>query len=618
MINLWKIFGLKPDATIESLDKAYIELRSGERYDKDKLRLYWKMLRDPFYGRAVRKYHDPKIIEEAGFFDDGSEPEDLLDLRSDPRMMTTPVHKIINQIKDLPEETRANFSTNPPIILLTTGAFCPIHEGHLMMMENAKKELESRGKIVVGGYISPSHDTYVFKKYKDTTFFDAPHRLYLCEKAVAYSDWLMVDNWEVRYNEYLINFTDVLRRLENYLKFHLPEIPLKIYYVFGGDNAAFARTFINKGGCVCVKRPSHEDRMLKIKHDPYITSNNEIVIVDAFFDQPSISSSEIRSQQKPPLPAIEPLFDKWYNHPVHSFDLQEKKYAIRVDYQWSTQIWENINSRYELTIANIEFLDKFSKFLENSFSTCSLPDQRSKVKVQPIDLGAQKEIVEKYNQENEVINLDACTEGKYNLGFSRHFGISDGQCRWEHLVNRPGNPSIEEQFSKIEAGKYVLLDDDIATGFTVNTLLKLAPPTIEIIEKNGLLQKYLEKYHEKLKLEADDLVDINDLRDFMVGTRGSGLVVSLPNGELCRAPYLLPYVSMISRGSLPPSMELQFSLQIWQLNISYHQSLGAKIKLKDCEPSFVTLMKYLEFDDETLLVDICRWHLDFLKRLVRK
>lgn len=618
MINIWKIFGLNPSCTVSELDSAYIEQRSKGRYDKDQLRLYWKILRDPFTSKAIKKYHDPKIIIEAGFFDDGAEPERLKDERYDDKWMSTPVHKIVDHVARLSRQEKERIKEEPAIILLSTGAFSPIHEGHLMMMENAKKELESRGRTVLGGYISPSHDKYVFSKYKDAVFFDAPHRLYLCEKSVAYSDWLMVDGWECRYNDIPITYTEVILRLKDYLKRHLSvEIDFEIFYVFGGDNAPFARLFIDQGGCVCVKRPSHEDRMQLIKHDSFIMTNNDIVVVDAFFDQPNISSTEVRTGKKPVLNSIEKLFTQWYSPDVEA-DRSQRKYAVRMDYQWSTELWERSVPRMDLTIASVEFVDKFSRYLETAFSNCQMPDKKTSVKVLPIELDDQKKIVDEYNSENNVINLDSCTTSEINLGFSRHFGVSDGQCRWEHLVSRPGSETIPEQFSKIPPGKYQLIDDDIVTGFTVNTVLKLAPPTIEVTKKTGLLQLYLEKKWDTLQTKAEDLVDINDLRDFLVGSKGGGLVVSLPNGTLCRAPYLLPYVSTISRASIPPSMEVTFSLQIWELNMAFHHQIGPKIELKDCEGAFVTLMKYIGFKDDDKLVDICRWHLNKLKYLARK
>ena len=50
------------------------------------------------------------------------------------------------------------------IILVTTGGFSPIHEGHLHTLNIAKKELEKKGYHIAGGYLSPSHESLRFHK----------------------------------------------------------------------------------------------------------------------------------------------------------------------------------------------------------------------------------------------------------------------------------------------------------------------------------------------------------------------------------------------------------------------------------------------------------------------
>jgi len=50
-------------------------------------------------------------------------------------------------------------------------------------------------------------------------------------------------------------------------------------------------------------------------------------------------------------------------------------------------------------------------------------------------------------------------------------------------------------------------------------------------------------------------------------------------------------------------------MQIWKLNITFHNYLKSEILLEDSDPSFIKLMKYIGFDDKTRMVDICRWHL---------
>lgn len=50
---------------------------------------------------------------------------------------------------------------------------------------------------VVGGFISPVHETY-----RKVGLAAAAHRLEMCRLAVADSDWIQVDDWEARQCEY--------------------------------------------------------------------------------------------------------------------------------------------------------------------------------------------------------------------------------------------------------------------------------------------------------------------------------------------------------------------------------------------------------------------------------
>ncbi|KKT39714.1 hypothetical protein A3K29_02280 [Candidatus Collierbacteria bacterium RIFOXYB2_FULL_46_14] len=621
MKDLWSDFGVRPGVTVEELDRSYVLRRSKAKGKHKDLRLAWKILRDPYAAAAYGNYKQIRSVIEAGFFDDEVEPENYKPERNDLNWLTTPFQKIINNIHDLDSDTIDHFQKIPPVVLLSTGAFSPIHQGHLMMMENAKKELENRGRTVLGGYISPSHDKYVFGKYKDVLFLDTSHRLRLCEKAVAHSDWLMSDPWEARYNDVPITYTDVITRLEAYLAKHLHvNFPVVVFYVFGGDNAPFARLFAKKGGCVCIKRPSHEDRLVSISHDPLITGNNNILIVDAFYDQPNISSTEIRNGTKEGLASIDALLKEWqHQYPKASENKQKYIYAIRNDSRYATKIWTRKNSEIDLTLASLEFLDKLSRNLEFAFSNCSSPDIPILVEPILIDLNDQQNYVTVLEHNKPIINLDTCTFSSQKLDFSRLFSLCDGQCRWERLVCRPGSESMSKQFAVIKPGKYDLIDDDIATGYTVNSIMEIAPKNIKIDKRVGLLQEYLDKHKDQINPKGDkELLDIVDFRDFLVGSLDSGLVVSMPTGEIIRAPYLLPYVSLVSRGMIPPSVELSVSMQIWKLNITFHNYLKSEILLEDSDPSFIKLMKYIGFDDKTRMVDICRWHLNRLQKLAFK
>ena len=69
-----------------------------------------------------------------------------------------PVDKIAGNLARAPRGRRC--------VLLTTGALNPIHRGHVAMFDRARDALEAEyGLDVVGGFLSPSHDTYLSGKF---------------------------------------------------------------------------------------------------------------------------------------------------------------------------------------------------------------------------------------------------------------------------------------------------------------------------------------------------------------------------------------------------------------------------------------------------------------------
>ena len=197
---------------------------------KIKRSLLNKILNDRFYSKVYDKYKNYDLLVEAGFIDSKIEAKDFYNLN----LLTTPVDKISSNIKN----------TKKPVVLLSTGGFLPLHQGHFDMMELAKKELEKEGYDVVGGYFSPSHEDYVSTKPDYNSCLGK--RLFQCQKAVENSSWLMIDPWESMYTYTYINFTSVIDRLEKYLQLHVKK-EIKVVYVFGGDNAKFNYCFEEDG-----------------------------------------------------------------------------------------------------------------------------------------------------------------------------------------------------------------------------------------------------------------------------------------------------------------------------------------------------------------------------------
>ncbi|XP_029381417.1 nicotinamide/nicotinic acid mononucleotide adenylyltransferase 2 [Echeneis naucrates] len=83
-------------------------------------------------------------------------------------------------------------TTKTHVILLSCGSFNPITKGHIHMFEKARDYLHKTGRfIVIGGIISPVHDSY-----GKPGLVPSRHRLTMCQLAVQSSDWIRVDPWE--------------------------------------------------------------------------------------------------------------------------------------------------------------------------------------------------------------------------------------------------------------------------------------------------------------------------------------------------------------------------------------------------------------------------------------
>lgn len=572
-------------SSVEDIDAVYKKLRR-KALDRDALRLHWKIARDPFAASAYFHYHSAEVILKAGFFDDGVEPEKLSPKLWNPSWMTTPVNKIIENIKSI-EPAKSN---SPPVILLSTGAFSPIHDGHISMLEQARHALEKLGRTVVGGYLSPSHDKYVSGKYKKTFSINSAERIHLCQQKVKDSTWLMVDPWEALYNVVDITFTDVIRRLILYVSANIKfQNGFEVIYVFGGDNAAFSRLFIDQGGCVCVTRHGYDSKLSEVIHDPLIKNNPHIVFTGNALPK-DISSSLVRS-----------------NHPELAKGIYQKPspdkniFTLRCDVTWATSPWNYYKSPV--------FVKSLTR-LENSLKSL-IRRQQSAAKVIGINLDAQQKYVNQLSNEYPVISLDPCTTADYKVSISRYFDMADGQVKNNTMISRPGAPNISSQIEDIPPGSYYLVDDDIFTGGTINSLISLLPPSIKVVDKISLLNYSLKKRH----ISRSSLYEVLDLRDLVVGSSDSGLVSSLPNGEICRLPYILPYVSPGSRSSIPHNESYNFSLKVWKLNYIFFKSLGYPILLRNTDTNFQKLMGYIGFKPSAFMVNICLWHINQLKKV---
>lgn len=541
-----------------------------------------KALSDPFYAGLYELCPSFDALEDAGFFDDGGGICEKGAQHADENWLMTPLYKIQSRLAACSDE--AIEQAGSLVVLFTTGGFCPVHDGHLRMMELAKTELEGRGDLVLGGYFCPDHDFYLAKKCPERAI-SALDRLRRCEIAVRDSNWLMVDPWAALGAERALNFTEILMRLERYLSSHVrTHRKIEVCFVLGGDNARLTKTFLRRGRCVCVRRPGYDYQFEKFRSDPLVAENKQIVFVSG--SSLRLSSSELIGENRSCVG-----LDR-------SFGIStEPVYLIRDEGDWVLEPWLSGRVKSELVAAWSRFKEDLRKLIAWSHLDCDYPVH---VQFEVLELEKQLLQAKVLTDGESVISLDPLIAGNCNLAVSRHFAMASALGA-AAIAQRPGHPELAHQLSSIPPGRYVLFDDDIDSGFTIGQVRALLPAAVKISRLCALSHR--EDFANR------NLLDILDCRDFLAGSREGGLVLAAPDGSLVRSPYALPYVWTSARVSTPVSKDLVMAREIWRLNLQFFEAISSPLRLSDMDGSFRSLMHYLHFTDDTAMTEICLWHL---------
>ncbi|MFA6199258.1 MAG: hypothetical protein WC679_02465 [Bacteroidales bacterium] len=196
---------------------------------------------DSFYYPLYLKY-GLAYIKEAGFF--FTKLPFILNFDIESKILCTPNHHISKP------------TTNKSCIIVSSGSYCPVHDGHIDMMAVSKMYLESIGYEVLGGYVAPDHDCYVSRKNGDGHIPIHERSRLISEKIKIfdYQDWLAVDPWYGTFVPCDLNFTTLIERYEVMFK----DLNTEIFYISGGDNCKFANTFELKGNCIIVTRGNYD------------------------------------------------------------------------------------------------------------------------------------------------------------------------------------------------------------------------------------------------------------------------------------------------------------------------------------------------------------------------
>lgn len=276
-------------------------------------------------------------------------------------------------------------------------------------------------------------------------------------------------------------------------------------------------------------------------------------------------------------------------------------YAIRDDLDWAIEPWR-AKAGDRLALAADEFRGRSRRLIESLFERVAGRGPR-KLHVQLIDHPEQfQQVEELLASGRKLLNLDVSTPGTVKLEVCRLFGLYDVEARARALIGRAGYGPLAEQTRAVPAGNYLLVDDDISTGYTLDTVCRTLPTEVTIEGRMSLL----DESRKRLGRQSAPF-DVIDLRDLLLGSREGGLVVELPNRVPGRAPYMLPYVRPSIRARIPPSLETLFSFELWQLNEQFFAQV--ELAVGDLDPLTQTFLLFCGFDRNMRAAAICRFHM---------
>lgn len=396
-------------------------------------------------------------------------------------------------------------------VIVTTGSFSPLHEGHIEAMNVAKNYVERLGYDVIQGVISLSHDGYVSHKNGGLAKLHIGSRTQIVYEKIKDYDWLTVDRFEGELVSCPINFSTVLERIKLYFNYHTKK-NITVFYVFGSDNAAFSYSFVNNDNyhAVCVERTGYDASQayndLNYYHNIHFVDNKSLYA--------TYSSTEVRKQVKED---VKEVIDK------------KLIYFIRTD---------DVPSAFaeQLKLVVDKYLNR--KMEIRLFNSNDLP----------------------YDVTN-CISMDKYIKGEYSLDVSRIFQLSGYQKKAQGMCSLKEN--LDEQMRQIPEGSYKLIDDDSVSGYTMKTITTmLADYKIAITDTYCLVSSLLG--------DDEELYDIIDARDFLLGAYNGGLVVSFLEQINIRVPYMFPFVNLTTRANILPEFQVAFTKELLELNLHFN------------------------------------------------
>lgn len=554
---------IRADIIYERLGPCYCSTQENNRTPQKTI------LEDKFYLAYYLQTLSQERLRAAGYIENASVSHDE---KKQTQWSILPLLKIGKELHDVQTEKKEL------IVLLSTGGFYPIHQGHFFMMSKAKKALELEGKKVIGGFFSPSHQNYIRSKFYAKNYTQREH-IDLLAQSVANHPWLDIWLWEYLENKEPINFTDVIIRLEFELAKHLKTtLPVKVAYVFGGDNATFSYAFLERGTGICLSRPGAEKIFDQVRKDPLFLGKNNIY----FLNEGSLAFASAAIRKK------------------NTFSEKNgcKTIHLRED-DLFYQLWLKKKSPGDLIRKKNQFLEQFAHTLKTAYSR-----EANEFSIQIKSSSHQALEIKKLFPDKTILSVDPCYVAEFNLGVSRYFRFGLPEIKLGFSA-RPEEQSLTQQLLSLPKQSYCLVDDDCFTGKTIEFIKK-------ILHKEHIVE---EIYVSTTGQAKNEIAEIIDLRDFIVGSYYGGLVALLPNKKIARVPYIYPFVLPSLRYHCPAEANFSLSLEIWKSNSEFFSGCLENLLIKHCDKPFVNLATYLGFSVECSLREFCDFYVKQFNRL---
>ena len=407
-----------------------------------------KIQKEPFYNEIYKETNTFDVIDEGGFFFDSNDQK--IDWNKHTNLLCTPINFLSHK-----SDTKRN------CVIISTGAFSPLHDGHVDMFYEARTKLIDEGWNVMGGYLSPGHDEYI--KQKTGSDWIAIHdRLTYAADKLKRAKYIALDPWEGVFAPGAVNFTTVVHRLHLYLKKHVGE-DISIFFVCGADNARFALAFKNyqesqEFGTVIVKRPGYNNKIAKYES----LKNVYVANCDS-----TLSSTQLRKQG--------------FKLPTKPKQLYLRMFWNNFEKQIKTELQKEFDIIWPLDIneQNSNWKDAFNHSELN---------------------------------ENQILNLDSDSFFGNEFNVSRLYDLY-GQTQLGFTHRPESKFTIDQQISNLKIkGDVYLFDDDICSGKTLNHV------------ENLLSEQNINVAGKFSYITSNKNTEVLDSKDFIINANG-GLVV---------------------------------------------------------------------------------------------